>query len=84
MGEVGVIENLYVSETFRRQGFGRAMMSRVIELASRAQWRHVLMAVPEKSDGLLELSTQWGFKKIADWPEYHPAAASYAAPIILP
>ena len=74
MGEVGVIENLYVAAEFRRQGIGRTMMACATELAARAQWRHVMMPVPQENAGLLELASQSGFVKIADWLAYHPAA----------
>jgi ribosomal protein S18 acetylase RimI-like enzyme len=73
MGEVGVIENLYVAADFRRQGIGRTMMACATELAARAQWRHVMMPVAPENDGLLELATKSGFVKIADWLAYIPA-----------
>ena len=73
MGEVGVIENLYVAADFRRRGIGRTMMACAIDLAARAQWRHVMMPVPQENVGLLELAGKSGFVKIADWLAYIPA-----------
>jgi hypothetical protein len=50
------------------------MIACAIELAARAQWRHVMMPVPQENPGLLELAGKSGFVKIADWLAYHPTA----------
>src|SRR5262249_33615712 len=44
VGEIGCIEDVFVSETFRGQGIGRTMMSRALEICARSLFKHVFLS----------------------------------------
>src|SRR5262245_888974 len=46
VGEIGRIENCFVSESFRSQGIGTAMMARALEICARSLFKHVFMSCP--------------------------------------
>src|SRR5262249_34298229 len=50
VGELGMIEDLYVSPALRRHGLGRTMMARVLEICARSLFRQVMLSVgPENA-----------------------------------
>ena len=42
--DLGRIEPLYVAESSRRQGLGRTMMSRALEICARSLFKHVFLS----------------------------------------
>ena len=73
VGEIGSIQDLYVSAPFRRQGIGRTMMSRALEIAARSLFKHVFVSVAPENDAAIALYHRGGFAKIGE-------AISYRAP----
>jgi ribosomal protein S18 acetylase RimI-like enzyme len=49
VGDIGRIEQLFVSPRFRRRGIGRTLLSRAMEICARSLFKHVMLAVkPEE------------------------------------
>lgn len=71
VGEIGCVETLYVSKSFRRQGIGRTMMSRALEICARSLFKHVFLTRDPADPTASNLYTHLGFKKIGQWTEYH-------------
>src|SRR5438067_1819420 len=44
VGEIGRIEPMFVAESSRRQGIGRAMMLRALEICARSLFKHVFLS----------------------------------------
>jgi ribosomal protein S18 acetylase RimI-like enzyme len=70
VGEIGMIEPLFVSEPFRRQGIGRTMLSRALEICARSLFKHVLIGVSPDNDPAKALYSTVGFRKIGEFTEY--------------
>jgi ribosomal protein S18 acetylase RimI-like enzyme len=73
MGEVGRIDQLFVSPRFRRQGLGRLMLSRALEICARALFKHVLLSVSAEEFAAQSLFAQFGFESIGSIDRYQPA-----------
>jgi hypothetical protein len=67
MGEVGLIEDLYVMEGNR--GLATVMMNRAVEICARSQFRHVFTCVRD-GETTKHLIDVWGFAKIGDAIDY--------------
>lgn len=61
VGEIGRIEEVFVSEKFRRLGFGRTMMSRALEICARSLFKHVLLSCAADNLAAKGLYDQLGF-----------------------
>jgi GNAT superfamily N-acetyltransferase len=72
VGEVAGIQTLFVSERFRRQGIGRTMMNRALEICVRSLARHVLLGVDPTNDPAVNLYKSFGFEKIGEFVAYAP------------
>jgi len=70
VGEMGCIEDLFVSARFRHQGIGRTMMSRALEICARALFKHVFLEVACDNDSAIALYTSVGFRKVGDFISY--------------
>ena len=70
MGEIGRIESVFVSEKYRRLGFGKTMMSRAMEICARSLFKHVLLCLSADNVAARALYTQVGFTKIGELVEY--------------
>jgi ribosomal protein S18 acetylase RimI-like enzyme len=66
VGEIGAIQDLYVSSPFRRQGIGRTMMSRALEIAARSLFKHVFVSVGPENEAAIGLYHRGGFAKIGE------------------
>src|SRR5262249_7307490 len=66
VGDVGAIEELFVSAPFRNQGVGRTMMSRALEICARSQFRHVFVEVDPDNTPARHLYESCGFRKIGE------------------
>ncbi len=69
-GEIGRIDNVYVSESHRRQGLASLMLSRVLEICARSLFKHVLLSVHPPNTAAIELYKKFGFQKIGDTTSY--------------
>jgi ribosomal protein S18 acetylase RimI-like enzyme len=72
VGEIGRIDEVFVSQRFRRMGIGRTMMSRVLEICARALFKHVLLCVAPDNEPAKRLYGQLGFVKTGTVTQYRP------------
>jgi ribosomal protein S18 acetylase RimI-like enzyme len=70
VGEMGCITQLFVSATLRRQGIGRTMMSRALEICARSLFKHVFLSCDPTNAGAIALYRQLGFEKVGDFVCY--------------
>jgi GNAT superfamily N-acetyltransferase len=75
-GEVGVVQNLFVAPSHRLQRIGTRMMGCILELAGRAQLKHVFFPVSEANPGANHMAHLIAFATIAEWPSYALAASA--------
>ncbi len=75
VGEGGLIEDVYVAPEVRRQGVGRTMMSRAMEICARSLFKHVMLAVLPDNAPAQALYASLGFKKIGVFTSYCPGGA---------
>lgn len=74
VGEVGMVKNVFVADANRRQGVGRYLMQRILEICARSQFRHVLLKVRQHATAARSLYRSIGFEKIAEGTDYRTAA----------
>lgn len=70
VGELAGIRWLFVSEPYRRQGIGRTMMSRALEICVRSLSRYVLVGVNPSGEPANHLFKELGFEKIGQIVAY--------------
>jgi ribosomal protein S18 acetylase RimI-like enzyme len=70
VGEIGRIEDVFVSAKYRRLGLGRTMMSRALEICARSLFKHVLLSCASDNVPAKTLYGQLGFTKIGEFVEY--------------
>jgi ribosomal-protein-alanine N-acetyltransferase len=70
VGDLGRIDQIYVAAGHRRQGIGRTLMSRAMEVCVRSQFRHVMLAVAPDNAPAQALYGQLGFRKIGELATY--------------
>lgn len=70
VGELGRIDDVYVAEAHRRQGIGKLMIARVIEICARAMLRQVMLAVLPANTAAIGLYQQFGFRKIGQFTSF--------------
>jgi GNAT superfamily N-acetyltransferase len=75
VGELGRIEGLYVSESARRQGIGRTMLARAMEICARSLFKHVFLTCAPDNAAAQALYQQLGFQKLATVTSYGPPDA---------
>jgi ribosomal protein S18 acetylase RimI-like enzyme len=64
VGEWAGVQLLFVAEPYRRQGIGRTMMSRVLEVCVRSLYRHVLLSIEPRNAAGQGPFRQLGFEKV--------------------
>jgi GNAT superfamily N-acetyltransferase len=70
VGEIGRIDQLYVSPRERERGVGGTMLARVLEVCARSLFRHVMVCPrPGESEGPAFYG-QWGFRKVGQMVAY--------------
>jgi len=74
MGEVGRIENVLVIPSARRQGVGRTMMSRMLEICARSLFKHIFLSCDTDNTAANALYKELGFQKIGELVDYRPPA----------
>jgi ribosomal protein S18 acetylase RimI-like enzyme len=70
-GDIGRIEHVFVSEPARRQGIGRTLMSRALEICARSLFKHVMLNVDPQNTPAVALYTRIGFRRVGQIVEYH-------------
>jgi GNAT superfamily N-acetyltransferase len=70
MGEVGLVEEVFVMAALRRTGIGRVMLNRAMEICARSLFKHVLLAVAPDNAGAIQLYQSFGFRKIGQFVAY--------------
>ena len=64
VGELGAIGELFVSAPFRRQGIGRTMLDRAMEICARSLFKHVMLGVPPDNAPAAQLYKRFGFRPV--------------------
>jgi len=70
MGEVGMIEQVYVAAAFRGKGLATTMMGRAIEICARSLFKHVMLQVSPQNATAIALHQKFGFRKIGELVEF--------------
>jgi ribosomal protein S18 acetylase RimI-like enzyme len=70
VGELGRIENVYVSKDFRGRGIGRTMMSRALEICARSLFKHVFILVDPGNAAAQGLYRRMGFETLGEMVSY--------------
>jgi ribosomal-protein-alanine N-acetyltransferase len=70
VGEVGRIAYPFVAPALRRQGIGRTMMSRALEICARSLFKHVMLGVAPNNAEAIALYHGLGFRKIGEVKAY--------------
>lgn len=70
MGEVGLVEDVFVTEPARRQHVGTTMVSRALEICARSLFKHILLGVMPDNAPAISLYSKFGFQKTGQWLEY--------------
>jgi ribosomal protein S18 acetylase RimI-like enzyme len=76
VGEIGRVDEVFVSEKYRRLGIGRTMMSRVLEVCARSLFRHVLLSCLADNAAAVALYGSIGFRRVGTIESYVPADTS--------
>jgi len=74
VGEVGRVDQVYVSKDFRRMGIGRTMMSRALEICARSLFKHVFLSCVGTNAAAINLYSQLGFQRIGEIVSYYAPA----------
>lgn len=64
VGDIGRIDDVFVSEPFRRLGFGRLMMSRAMEICHRSLFRQIMLSCAPDNAPAQALYAQYGMRRI--------------------
>jgi ribosomal protein S18 acetylase RimI-like enzyme len=72
IGQLGRIDDVYVSPEHRRKGIGRVMVSRALEICARSLFKHVFLSCDGDNAPAVALYKQLGFTKIGEIVSYHP------------
>lgn len=67
MGEVGRIDDVFVSAPMRGRGLGRLLMARAAEICQRSLFRHVMLSVDPANAVARGLYTACGFRRIGSF-----------------
>jgi GNAT superfamily N-acetyltransferase len=70
VGDIGCIEDVFVSAPFRGQGIGRTMMSRAMEICARSLFKHVFVGVDSSDGPANALYRKFGFQKVGEYVSY--------------
>jgi GNAT superfamily N-acetyltransferase len=75
-GNVGRIDQVFVSESYRRRGAGKLLISRVLETCARSLLKHVMLGVSEDNLPAISLYQKFGFARIGAESSYHPPSTT--------
>ena len=71
MGELGLIEQVYVVPDHRRRGLGRLVVQRLLEIAARGLLKHVLLSVAQENAAAIALYEKLGFQIVGQATHFH-------------
>ncbi len=74
VGEIGAIQDLYVAAAYRRQGIGRTLMSRALEICARSLFKHAFIGVAPDNAAAITLYERCGFQKVGETITYRAPA----------
>jgi ribosomal protein S18 acetylase RimI-like enzyme len=66
VGELGRIDQVFVTSASRRRGIGRTMAGRVLEICARSLFKHVMLRVHPHDRPAIELFRGLGFGRIGE------------------
>jgi ribosomal protein S18 acetylase RimI-like enzyme len=69
-GDTGLIESVFVSDSFRRNGVAIALLNRLIDVCARSQFRQVFLQVAGDNSAAQSLYQQIGFEKIGQITQF--------------
>jgi len=75
-GELGQIEDVYVSKAFRRRGIAKTMMARALEICARSLFKHVFIVTEPDNAAALGLYRSFGFEKVGEFVSYRDGRSS--------
>lgn len=84
VGDVGRIDDVYVAPNARRQGVGRLLLARALEVCARSVFRHVLLGVPPDNFAAIALYRSFGFRKVGTTTAYWRKPAVEPTPAMAP
>ena len=70
VGEIGRIDEVFVSKDFRGQKIGQTMMSRALEICARSLFKHVFLSCDANNFSAIALYKKLGFQKIGEIVSY--------------
>lgn len=70
VGDIGRIENVFVTEQCRGQGVGRTMMIRAMEVCARSLFKHVFISVFPDNAPAVQLYQSFGFDRVGEFTSY--------------
>ncbi len=70
IGEIGLVEQVYVASAFRGQGIATTMMSRAVEICARSLFKHIFLTVAPGNNPALKVYQKFGFRKIGECVAY--------------
>jgi ribosomal protein S18 acetylase RimI-like enzyme len=74
VGDIGRIEQLFVSRQLRRQGIGRALLNRAMEICARSLFKHVMLAIEPNEPIIRAVLEALNFRTIGQITAYRPPA----------
>lgn len=75
VGDMGRIDEVFVSRTHRRQGIGRTLVGRLCEICARSQFRHVLLSAEADNRPAITLYEEMGFETVGTLPCFRSSDA---------
>jgi ribosomal protein S18 acetylase RimI-like enzyme len=70
VGDIGRIEQVYVTDSFRRQGIGALLLDRAIEICARSLFRHIMLCVAGDNVAARALYDRSGFRFVGKMITY--------------
>ncbi len=70
VGEIGRIEEVFVTESMRGRGVGTLMLSRAMEICARSLFKHILLGVAPQKSAAIAVYRKFGFRKIGEFVAY--------------
>jgi len=70
VGELAQIQQIYVAPASRRQGLGRLMFNRGLEICARSLSKHIFAQLDPQDEASRALITRFGFTRLATFDRY--------------
>ncbi|QOV89281.1 GNAT family N-acetyltransferase [Humisphaera borealis] len=80
VGEVGRIDQVYVSASARRQGIGRLLITRALEICARSLFKHVMLSVDPSNAAAISLYNSFGFRRIGEQVNWRASVTRVSNP----